>query len=69
VTISFTHVDGGANLEINWGYDVGRNLTGTRFIQDSEIVWENTNIPTGRVQVYEGPKDFVITDLKAIAVL
>jgi hypothetical protein len=69
VSFSFTHVDGGADLEINWGYDVGRNLTGTRFIPDSEIVWTNTQVPTGTVQTYEGPADFVITDLQAIAVL
>jgi len=69
VTVSFTHVEGGADLEINWGYEAGCNLTGTRFIPGSEIVWENTQIPTGMVQRYEGPKDFVIGDLQAIAVV
>jgi hypothetical protein len=69
VSFSFTHVDGGANLEFNWGYDTGRNLTGTQFIPDSEIVWTNTQSPTGTVQAYDGPADFVIGDLQAIAVL
>ncbi|KAB5532742.1 hypersensitive response-inducing protein [Coniochaeta sp. 2T2.1] len=69
VSVSLTHVEGGANLVINWGYDAGRNLTGTRFIPDSEIVETNTQSPTGIVETYVGPKDFVITDLQAIAVL
>lgn len=69
VSFSFTHVDGGADLEVNWGYDAGRNLTGTHFVPDSEIVWANTQIPTGTVQVYDGPTEFVIGDLQAIAVL
>lgn len=73
VSFSFTHVNatgggGGADLEINWGYAVGRNLTGTRFVPDSEIVWTNTQDPTGTVQEYEGPAQFVITDLQEVAV-
>jgi hypothetical protein len=69
VSFSYSSVEGGANLEVNWGYDAGRNLTGTHFIPDSEIVWTNTQVPTGTVQVYAGPADFAVTDLQAIAVL
>lgn len=69
VSFSFKHVDGGANLEINWGYAVGRNLSGTHFVPDSQIVYTNTQVPTGTVQTYEGPADFAITDLQNIAVL
>lgn len=69
VSFSFLHVDGGVDLTVNWGYDAGRNLTGKHSIADNEIVWTNQQSPTGVVQVYEGPKDFIITDLQAIAVL
>jgi len=69
VSVSLTHVEGGADLVVNWGYDVGSNLTGTRFIPDAEIVDTNTESPTGVVETYVGPKDFAITDLQAIAVL
>jgi len=67
VSYSFTHVEGGVDLEINYAYEAGRNLTGTHFIPDSEIVLTNTESPTGTVETYAGPADFVITDLQPVA--
>lgn len=69
VSFSYTLVEGGANLEVNWEYEAGRNLTGTRFVPASDIEWTNTQSPTGTVQAYMGPRDFVIVDLQAVAVL
>lgn len=67
VSFSYTLAEGGADLTIDWEYQTGFNLTGKHFIPESEIVWTNTEIPTGQVQAYDGPKDFVITDLTAVA--
>lgn len=69
VSFSYTLVDSGSYLNITWGYDTGRSLIGRHFIPSSEIVWENTQIPTGAIQVYEGPTAFPITDLEAVAIL
>ena len=69
MSFSYTIVPEGSYLNVTWGYDIGRNLTGRHFIPSSEIIWTNEQVPTGRIQVYNGPKDFAITDLQATAVL
>jgi hypothetical protein len=56
-------------LTIDWEFQPGFNLTGKEFIPASWIGWENTDSPTGQVQAYEGPKDFVISHLTGSAVL